>query len=111
MTKHIALTSTQVVDAIRVSFENAPFENRSEERGRPQTNPRVYLRFEGLEALMASGVTEKQIRRAAFSEMRRLLGLDPKTVVVNCVDHHIVKTVERQTNMMLVIRPSVLAGR
>ena len=54
---------------------------------------------------MASGVSEKQIRRAAFSEMRRLLGLPATTVVVNKGSHHIVKTLERSVNMTLVVRP------
>jgi len=99
------LTSTQVSNSLRISFEFTPFESRHAERGRPQTNPRVTLRFEGLEALMASGVSEKQIRRAAFSEMRRLLGLPATTVVVNKGSHHIVKTLERSVNMTLVVRP------
>lgn len=103
------LTSTQIVDSIRLSFSFTKFDNHSDERGRPQTNPRVTLSFEGLDSLMIDkGVTEKQIRRAAFADMRRLLGLDPKTVVVDCKTHHIVKTTERQQNIHITVRPSVV---
>lgn len=92
---------------VRVQMKFSPFDSTYGERGRPQTNARVRLHLEGCADLLASGVSEKQIRRAAFADVRRLLGL-PRTVVFakSEAGHFVVKTQELGQNLDLTILPA-----
>lgn len=92
---------------LRVTVSQVGVESRAGEAGRPQTNARVYLSLVGCDRLMREGATEKQIRRAAFAQLRGMLGLAP-TVVIAGHPHgyYMVKSREVKTNLVVTVTPA-----
>lgn len=92
---------------LRVTVSQVGVETRSGEAGRPQTNSRVYLSLVGCDRLIREGATEKQVRRAAFAQLRGMLGLAP-TVVIAGHPHgyFMVKATEIRTNLVVTVSPA-----
>lgn len=92
---------------VRVSVSETGVETRAGEAGRPQTNARVYLSMVGCDRLMREGVTEKQIRRAAFAQLRTMRGL-PRTCVIAGHPHgyFMVKSRDLKTNLVVTVTPA-----
>lgn len=70
---------------LNVSVSSVPFEKNTD-RGRPQTNARLYLTMVNTQRLIREGWTEKQLRRQAFAQVRETLGLDKDTVIARSTD-------------------------
>lgn len=91
---------------LRVSVSPQSFESRSGQAGRPQGNARVYLSLVGCDRLHREGVTEKQIRRQAFSQLREILGLPRETVIARHEHgYFMIKSREVKTNLVLTVSP------
>lgn len=92
---------------VRVTVSEVGFETRSGEAGRPQGNARIYLSMVGCDRLHREGVTEKQIRRAAFAQLRSMRGLSPKTVIARHEHgYFMVKSRELKTNLVVTVTPA-----
>lgn len=72
---------------VNVSLSSVPFESTAGQRGRPQTNARLYVSFVNTQRLLREGWTEKQLRREAFVQVRKILGLAEDTVIARSADH------------------------
>jgi hypothetical protein len=92
---------------VRVSVSQLGLEARPGEAGRPQTNARVYLSLVGCDRLLREGWSEKQIRRAAFAQLRAMLGL-PRTTVIAGHEHgfYMIKSKEIKTNLVVTVTPA-----
>lgn len=92
---------------LRVTVQPVPFDATEGEKGRPQVNPRLYLTLANTERLQRQGWTEKQIRRRAFAKLRKMLGLEPETVIAKATDgdYFMVKTRALDSNLVVVVTP------
>lgn len=97
--------------ALHVSVSQLGIAPHTGEVGRPQSNPRVYLSTPGCEHLLRQGVTEKQIRRAAFAQLRTMLDLPAKTVIARNEEYgyFMVKSNGIKSNLLVTVMPAPMA--
>lgn len=95
------------MNTLNITLNPVPF-TANDGRGRPQTNPRLYLSLVGCEALKREGWTEKQLRRRAFAQARALLGLPKDVVIAESVDgsYYMVKSTSLKTNVVVIATPA-----
>jgi hypothetical protein len=95
---------------VAINYQLVNFDNRTGQRGRPQKNPHMGIDMSGAESLVAE-YGEKQVRLAAFRQLRASLGLDANIVISQHPKNEelwIVKTEALKQNIYLTVLPGAV---